>query len=43
VGFSAPGSVLYLQPGTHSTLVGAPFVIDKRVILAGPGGAVIDP
>lgn len=37
------GSVIYLQPGT-STNSGFPIVLDRPLILAGPGGgAVVDP
>ena len=40
---SPDGSVLYLQAGTISTAGGAPIVITKRLVLAGPGGAVVNP
>jgi hypothetical protein len=41
--FVAPvGSVLYLQPGTF-TNNGSAIILLKRLMLAGPGGAVIDP
>ena len=38
-----PGSVLYLQPGTQTFAFTGPHVIDQAVVLAGPGGAVLDP
>ena len=37
------GSILYLQPGTQALSSPGPLVIDQPVVLAGPGGAVIDP
>ena len=41
---SAPaGSVLYLQPGNQSFVGAGALVIDQAVVLAGPGGAVLDP
>ena len=40
--FSPPGSVLYLQPGTHTNPSGQ-LLINKRIVLAGAGGALIDP
>ena len=36
------GSVIYMQPGT-STNSGFPIVLDSPMILAGPGGAIVDP
>lgn len=36
-------SVLYLQPATHLSSTGTSIVIDKPIVLAGPGGAIIDP
>ncbi len=39
---ATPGSVLYLQPASY-TNGGVSLTLSKRVILAGPGGAVIDP
>lgn len=36
------GSVIYLQPGTYTSPLSGSLVLDKAVVLAGPGGAVID-
>jgi hypothetical protein len=41
--FAPEGSILYLQPGTHRSSNGNPILIDRPLILAGPGGAVVDP
>jgi hypothetical protein len=41
--FFPEGSVFYLQPGTQVTFAAGPLVISKPAVLAGPGGAVIDP
>jgi hypothetical protein len=36
------GDIIYLMPGNHSIGTG-PLVITKRLMLGGPGGAVIGP
>jgi len=43
VGNAPAGSVLYLQPGAQSFSAGGAYVIDQPLVLAGPGGAVLDP
>lgn len=43
VGAAPDESVLFLQPGTHTTTHGVPLVVDRPLVLAGPGGAVVDP
>ncbi|HED65474.1 MAG TPA: hypothetical protein ENJ09_07950 [Planctomycetes bacterium] len=42
VSAAPPGSVLYLQPGTYTNQSGS-ILMDQSLVLAGPGGAVIDP
>jgi len=43
--FAPPHSILYLQPGTHVSSAGSgtSILLDKPLILTGPGGAVIAP
>ena len=42
VGAAPAGSILYLQPSTYTNR-GAVLTLDKKLTLASPGGAIIDP
>jgi hypothetical protein len=41
--FLPDGSVVYLQPGVHTSASGGAIVLDRPLVLDGPGGAVIAP
>jgi len=41
--FAPDDSILYIQPGLHGSSNGNPILLDKPMVLTGPGSAVIDP